>query len=144
MDFSGIFSRTRSHELSRQPGRCYFARLRNLALLWLMHDFDFSAEEVVDLRWSALNLNNGRLCVRNKETGRETVFWLDADALKILKKWRDYQARSTFYKALEHVFTNIEGQSLNPCYVRVLLFGLIVYTFLPINFLPIARADFDS
>ncbi len=122
--------------------RFYYARLRNLAMLWLMHDFDLSARDAVSLRWQDFDLRIGRLTVRNYATGRERVFNLDSDALKVVHRWRDYQARSACYRALEFIFTTADGRQVPVLYVRFLLLGLLVYTFLPLNFLPIARPDF--
>lgn len=122
--------------------RFYHARLRNLAMLWLMHDFDLGVRDAVSLRWQDFDLHTGRLTVRNYETGRDRVFNLDSDALKVVRRWRDYQAESARFRALEFAFTTAEGRPLSKLYVRLLLLGLVVYTFLPLNFLPIARPDF--
>ncbi len=128
-------------DLSKPPCRRYFTGLRNLAMLWLMYDFDLTAREVTELKWHAVDLTGGRFKAGKKKAGKETQSRLNDELLEIMQKWRDCQAKSTFYRALEHVFTDAEGRPVSPRYVQLLLLGLIIYTFLPLNFLPIERAD---
>ena len=124
-----------------KPDRLYFVRLRNLAMLWLMDDFELGPQEITALKWHEVNLTNGKVHLKNVEAGREKVFRLDDDALTLMRKWRDYQARATYYRALEHVFTSMDGKPVSPRYIYLLLLGLVIHTFVPLNVLPIEKAE---
>jgi len=127
-------------DISKPPTKRYFIRLRNLVMLMLMYEHDLTIKEVTELKWCNINLFKGRLV--NKNNNRlQTNILLNEDSQKLLEKWHDYQAKGTYYRALEHVFTTTEGRPVSPYYVQLLQLGLIVYTFLPLNFLPIESAS---
>ncbi len=133
--------RKKYYEHPFQPNRRYFDGIRNLAMLWLMHDFDLSITEATNLKWHELNLSSGKLHLKTVNMEQERIFWLDKESLIVMQEWRDCQAKGTYYRALEHVFTTMEGRPISPRYVQLLMLGLVIYTFLPLNFLPIAKAD---
>jgi len=124
---------------SKPPTKRYFIRLRNLVMLMLMYEHDLNVKDVTKLKWHDLNLFSGMM-VKKDNPESQTNILLSEDSQKLLEKWRDCQAKSTYYKALEHVFTNTEGRSVPPLYVQLLQLGLIIHTFLPLNFLPIEQA----
>lgn len=124
---------------SAPPQASYFSRLRNLALLWLMSEHDLAIAEVAGLQWHQVNLVRGEF-VRKAEDGlKKAQLPLEGDLLHVLHLWKDCQARGTYYRALEYVFTDQAGKPLSPWSVRLLIAGLLFYTFIPINILPIAR-----
>ncbi len=112
-----------------------------MIMLLTMFELNLSTREVVGLRWQDLNLLTGRLLLRRQVGGPEKEYNLDEDLLWILKRWRKYQARATYYKALEYVFTDYEGQPVSALFVYTLQFTWFLNTFIPLNLVPDAPRD---
>ncbi len=105
-------------------------------MLLTKFELNLSTREVVGLRWQDLNLLTGRILLRRGTGGSEKEYNLDEDILWILQRWRKYQARATYYKALEYVFTDYEGQPVSALFVYTLQFLWFLNTFIPINLVP--------
>jgi len=141
MKFLGFDSANGSGEYSGRPSKKHFNRIRNLIMLLTKFELNLSTREVVGLRWQGLNLHSGLLLLRQDQRGLEKQYNLDEDLLWILKRWRKYQARGTYYKALEHVFTDYEGRPLPVLYVYSLQLLWFLNTFIPLNLVPNAPRD---
>ncbi len=105
-------------------------------MLLTKFELNLSTKEILELRWQDLNLLTGQLMPRQQKGGFQKAYNLDEDLLWILKRWRKYQARATYYKALEHVFTDYEGQAVSAFYIYTLQFLWYLNTFIPFNLVP--------
>ncbi len=141
MKFPGFDSSKEYNGLSGRPSKKYFNRIRNLIMLLTMFEIGLSTAEIIGLRWQDVNLPSGRLNVRRKAGRMEKEYLIDDDVLKILKRWRKYQARGTYYKALEFIFTDYEGKPLSRFFVYSLLFLWYINTFFPVKLVPDAPKD---
>ncbi len=120
-----------------QPNRPYFKKMRNLVILMLICDPGLKAPELTELKWQDLDLSSGKLRLRRGKNKQEYTITLDEDTLQILNDWRELQAKGTYYRACEHVFTTDEARPLSTGYVKYLAALFILNTFLPVNILPI-------
>lgn len=141
MKISGIFSSQEPGELSKQPYRKYFARVRNLVMLLLMFSMGLKTAEVTGLRWQDLNLLSGKLVLKGEKIGQERTLSLDDDVLNYLTRWRAYQAKGTYYRALEYIFTDLEGRPLSKIYLYSVLAFWFINTFLPVRLIPDVPPD---
>jgi len=141
MKFFGFDSADSSGEYSGRPSKKHFNRIRNLIMLLTKFELNLSTKQIVGLRWQDLNLLTGRILLRREtgEAGKE--YNLDEDILWILQRWRKYQARATYYKALEYVFTDYEGQPVSALFVYALQALWFLNTFIPLNLVPDAPRD---
>ncbi len=136
MRFSGFDSVKGPGEFSGRPPKKHFNRIRNLIMLLTMYMLGLSTKEIVSLRWQDLDLISGRFLLRKGPHGLKEEYTLDQDLLDILKRWRAYQARATYYKALEYVFTDYEGAPMSRLYLYALQFFWVFNTFIPVNLIP--------
>ncbi len=123
--------------LVKQPDRQYFKKVRNLIMLLLICDPGLKVPEITELKWQNIDLYKGKLNLKRGKNGQDSTLSLDENTLKILKEWRDCQAKGTYFRALEHVFTTTEGKPLSVCHVRLLFSVFILNTVLPVNILPL-------
>lgn len=137
MKIPGLFTSKKQVELAKQPGRQDFKKLRNLIILLLICDPGLKVSEIAELKWQDLDLFTGKLKLRRGKNGQQCTLMLDKNNLKIMKEWRERQAKGTYYRALDHVFTNTEGRPLSPRYVKLLFTLFILNTVLPVNIMPI-------
>ena len=77
--------------LLRQPNPRYPTGQRNHLLLKLMLDTGLRLSEAVNLRWNDVDLNTGKLVVRQGKGSKDRTLWLADDDLKLLRKWRQRQ-----------------------------------------------------
>lgn len=105
-------------------------------MLLTKFELALSTAEVINLKWQNINLKTGRLFFSRAKKGMKNEIFLEDDLLEILVRWRDYQARGTYYKALEYIFTDREGRQMSRLYVYSLLFLWYLNTFLPIKVVP--------
>jgi len=141
MKFTGFHSPKGYEEQSKRPSKKYYNRIRNLIMLLTMFELGLSTAEVIGLKWQNLNLKTGRLIFKRGKKGMKNDIVLEDDLLEILIKWRVYQARGTYYKALEYIFTDREGRQMSRFFVYYLLFLWGLNTFLPLKVVPDAPPD---
>ncbi len=110
-------------------------------MLLTKFELNLSAKDIVGLKWQDLNLLAGRVLLKSEKGGLQKEHSLDDDMVWILQRWRKYQARATYYKALEYVFTDNEGQPVPALFVYALQFLWILNTFIPLNLVPDAPRD---
>jgi len=105
------------HALLRTPNGRYPTGQRNHLLLKLMLDTGLRLSETVNLQWKDLDLNTGKLTVRQGKGKKDRTLWVGEDTLKLLRKWRERQARDV-KGSPGHVFTTLDGKSVSPRYVQ--------------------------
>lgn len=103
--------------LLKQPNPRYPTGERNRLMLRLMLDTGLRLAEAIDLRWKHIDLNTGKVMVRQGKGHKDRTLWLGEDDLAMLRTWRDRQAKATGGTP-ELVFTTLEGGKLHPRYVQ--------------------------
>ncbi len=103
--------------LLRQPNKRYPTGERNYLLMRLMLDTGLRLSEAVNLRWRDVDLNTGRVMIRQGKGHKDRTLWIGEDDLVLLRKWRQRQAQDVKGRPV-HVFTTLKGTRLIPRYVQ--------------------------
>jgi len=103
--------------LLRQPNPRYPTGERNRLMLRLMMDTGLRLAEACALRWRDINLTTGKLIVRQGKGAKDRTLWGGESDLKILRKWRERQARDVAGNS-DHVFTTMAGNPISGRYVQ--------------------------
>lgn len=106
--------------LIRQPNPRYPTGERNRLLMIVMLDAGLRLAETINLRWRDLDLNTGRLMVREGKGAKDRTVWLGPDAIELVRSWRQRQA-DEIGGNVERVFTTLAGKQLQPRYVQAML-----------------------
>ncbi|MFC2081919.1 tyrosine-type recombinase/integrase [Candidatus Bipolaricaulota bacterium] len=103
--------------LLSQPNPRYLTGHRNRVMLRLMLDTGLRLDEVSELRWKDIDLNTGKVMVRQGKGAKDRTLWTGEENLAALYRWRERQAKECAGNR-QRVFTTKEGGKLDPSYVR--------------------------
>ena len=103
--------------LLRQPNPRYPTGERNRLILSLMLNTGLRLSEAIALRWKEIDLNSGKLMVRQGKGLKDRTLWVSESDLTNLWNWRERQARDVVGNS-EHVFTTLAGNSLSGRYIQ--------------------------
>lgn len=101
--------------LLKIPNKRYRTGLRNLCMMRLMLDAGLRASEVLHLLPRDVDLNTGRVFVREGKGKKDRVVWLNEASLVLLREWRERRADGKF------LFCTIEGKELDSRYLRAMV-----------------------
>ncbi len=79
-------------QLLSMPNKRYPSGHRNKVLMEVMLDTGLRRAEVSNLQWRHINLNTGKLLVKNGKGGKDRALWINEDALDGLREWRERQS----------------------------------------------------
>jgi integrase/recombinase XerD len=100
-----VLTESEQAALLKVPNKRYPSGERNYLLMRLMLDAGLRLAEVIDLKWQHIDLNTGKLMVREGKGMKDRTLWLNDDALELLKSWRERQA--AIAEGADLVFTGI-------------------------------------
>jgi len=103
--------------LLRQPNPRYPTGERNRLLLSLMLNTGLRLSEATGLRWRDLDLNTGRLMVRQGKGAKDRTLRVSAENLRRLQRWRERQAKK-IAGVPAHIFTTLKGTPVSDRYVQ--------------------------
>jgi len=103
--------------LLRQPNPRYPTGERNRLMLRVMLDSGLRLAEASALRWRDVDLNTGKLMVRQGKGAKDRTLWLGDEDLRLLQHWRDRQSDAVGH-APEHIFTTMKGKPVSSRYVQ--------------------------
>lgn len=103
--------------LLRQPNPRYPTGERNRLMLSLMLNAGIRLSEATALQWRDLDLNSGKLLVRQGKGAKDRTLWVGDSDLGMLQRWRDRQAQ-TVAGSPRHVFTTLDGNPVSGRYVQ--------------------------
>ena len=98
----------------------YLSPQRNKTLIKLTLDSGIRLSEALKLKWSDVSLQTGKLRVNSGKGGRDRILWLGEEPLKLLRAWRERQARALGY--FDHVFTTRTGKPAAPRDIREMVY----------------------
>jgi len=101
----------------KQPNPRYLTGQRNRVMLRLMLDTGLRLSEMIHLRWKDIDLNSGKVMVRQGKGAKDRTLWTGEANLSELVKWQARQAAECTGPALV-VFSTKKGGKLNPAYVQ--------------------------
>jgi site-specific recombinase XerD len=106
--------------LLKQPNPRYPTGERNQLMLRMMLNTGLRLAETTALSWKDIDLNTGRLQVREGKGARERVLWVGDSDLEALREWRARQARDV-EGTPGHVFTTLDGKPVSNRYVQAMV-----------------------
>jgi len=112
-----VLTATEQEALLAQPNPRYLTGHRNRMMLRLMLDTGLRLSEAIDLRWKDIDLNSGKVMVRQGKGAKDRTLWTGETNLVDLINWRERQARECAGSP-ENVFTTKEGGKLDPRYIQ--------------------------
>ena len=112
-----ILTATEQEALLAQPNPRYPTGQRNRVMLKLMLDTGLRLSEAINLRWKDLDLNSGKVMVRQGKGAKDRTLWTGEANLVDLINWRERQTEKVG-QSTEHVFTTLEGGPLDARYIQ--------------------------
>jgi len=112
-----VLTETEQKALLAQPNPRYLTGHRNRMLLRLMLDTGLRLSEAINLRWRDIDLNSGKVMVRQGKGAKDRTLWTGEENLAALVAWRERQLAECS-GAPENVFTTKAGGALSPRYVQ--------------------------
>jgi len=112
-----VLTGTEQESLLSQPNPRYLTGHRNRVMLRLMLDTGLRLDEVSELQWRDIDLNSGKVMVRQGKGSKDRTLWTGEANLAALIEWQDRQAKECTGSP-QRVFTTKQGGKLNPAYVR--------------------------
>jgi len=112
-----VLTATEQEALLAQPNPRYLTGHRNRMLLRLMLDTGLRLSEAINLRWRDIDLNSGKVMVRQGKGAKDRTLWTGEENLAALVAWRERQLAACS-GAPENVFTTKGGGPLAPRYVQ--------------------------
>lgn len=108
-----ILSRDEQRAMLAVPNRKKPTGQRNHALLSIFLNTGLRLSEALDLKAGDLEMESGRLTVRQGKGGRDRVLWLQDEDVELIKNWlKERPAES------DYVFCTLKGRRMNERYVR--------------------------
>jgi len=112
-----VLTATEQRSLLAQPNPRYLTGHRNRIMLRLMLDLGLRLSEAIHLRWKDIDLNSGKVMVRQGKGAKDRTLWTGEANLGALHEWRERQA-SECAGSPQNVFTTKQGGELDPRYVQ--------------------------
>lgn len=98
--------------LLKVPNKRYLTGHRNLVMLHLMASVGLRVGEVLNLKLADVDLNTGKLMVREGKGKKDRAVYLNGETLELLRSWRERKPESELY------FTTLKGEPINDRYLR--------------------------
>jgi len=103
--------------LLAQPNPRYPTGERNRLMMSLMLNTGLRLSETTGLQWCDLDLNTGKLFVRQGKGAKDRVLWLGEEDTGLLHRWRQRQA-SEVCGDCSLVFSTLDGKAVSNRYVQ--------------------------
>jgi len=115
-----VLTESEQEALLAQPNLRYPTGARNRTMIQLMLDTGLRLSEACNLRWKDVDLNTGKLMVRQGKGAKDRTLWIGEEDLELLRTWRERQAKDVTGNP-EHLFTTLAGKPVSPRYVEAML-----------------------
>ena len=112
-----VLTETEQEALLAQPNPRYPTGERNRVMLRLMLDTGLRLSEAIALKWRHIDLNSGKVMVREGKGKKDRTLWTGEENLEQLRKWRERQT-AVVERPCELVFTTLKGGELHPRYIQ--------------------------
>ena len=89
--------------------------LRSTCILRVMLDAGLRVSEVTNLRVRDVDLNTGKIMIREGKGKKDRALWVRGETLDLFRQWMDIKPQSDFF------FTTLKGGKLNDRYIRQLV-----------------------
>jgi len=115
-----VLTESEQAALLAQPNPRYPTGARNKTMLQLMLDTGLRLAEACNLRWKDVDLNTGKLMVRQGKGAKDRTLWIGEEDLDLLRTWRERQAKDVKGTS-GHLFTTLAGKPVSPRYVEAMV-----------------------
>ena len=112
-----VLTETEQEALLAQPNPRYLTGQRNRTMLRLMLDIGLRLSEVINLQWRDIDLNSGKVMVRQGKGSKDRTLWTGEANLAALVAWRERQAQECSGSP-QTVFTTKMGGQLDTRYIQ--------------------------
>ena len=112
-----VLTQDEQERLLAQPNPRYPTGARNKTMIQLMLDTGLRLSEACNLKWNDIDLNTGKLMVRQGKGAKDRALWIGEQDLELLRTWRERQAKDVKGNPA-HVFTTLAGKPVSPRYVQ--------------------------
>ena len=112
-----VLTTTEQKAIVAQPNPRYLTGHRNRVMLRLMLDTGLRLSEAIHLRWKDIDLNSGKVMVRQGKGAKDRTLWTGEANLATLVEWQERQAKECTGSP-QGVFTTKEGGKLDPRYIQ--------------------------
>lgn len=94
----------------------YFNSIRNKTIVILTLNSGLRLQEIIDLKWKAINLSTGQLKVVQGKGNKDRILWLSDYALENIREWRTKQHEKI--GECEYVFTTNTKKQIDAKAIR--------------------------
>jgi len=112
-----VLTATEQEAIVDQPNPRYLTGHRNRVMLRLMLDTGLRLSEAIELRWKDIDLNSGKVMVRQGKGAKDRTLWTGEANLAALVEWRERQVKECS-GGPQNVFTTKQGGKLDPRYIQ--------------------------
>ena len=112
-----VLTESEQTALLAQPNPRYPTGARNKTMIQLMLDTGLRLAEACNLRWKDIDLNTGKLMVRQGKGAKDRTLWIGEEDLESLRTWRERQAKDVTGNPA-HIFTTLAGKPVSRRYVQ--------------------------
>jgi len=112
-----VLTPTEQEALLAQPNPRYLTGQRNRVMLRVMLDTGLRLSEAIHLGWKDIDLNSGKVMVRQGKGAKDRTLWTGDDNLAALVAWRERQSSECAGRP-QTVFTTKAGGKLDPRYIQ--------------------------
>ncbi|MCK5827015.1 tyrosine-type recombinase/integrase [Candidatus Bipolaricaulota bacterium] len=112
-----ILTAAEQEAIVAQPNPRYLTGHRNRVMLRLMLDTGLRLSEAIHLQWKDIDLNSGKVMVRQGKGAKDRTLWTGEANLTVLVEWQERQAGECTGSP-QSVFTTKEGGKLDPRYIQ--------------------------
>jgi len=98
----------------------YLSSHRNKVMIKLMLNTGLRLSEVINLKWSHINLQICKLKVVQGKGGKDRILWINESTLNELRAWRERQVKDI--EQVDNVFTTRDGNILKPADIRKMIY----------------------
>ncbi|GAG35635.1 unnamed protein product, partial [marine sediment metagenome] len=112
-----ILTATEQEAILAQPNPRYLTGHRNQVMLRLMLNTGLRLDEASSLRWKDIDLNSGKVMVREGKGAKDRTLWTGEANIEALVEWRERQVKECAGSP-QNVFTTKAGGKLDSSYVR--------------------------
>jgi len=112
-----VLTESEQEALLAQPNPRYPTGARNKTMIQLMLDTGLRLAEACNLKWNDIDLNTGKLMVRQGKGSKDRSLWIGVEDLEALRTWRERQATDVTDNPA-HIFTTLAGKPVSRRYVQ--------------------------
>lgn len=87
-----ILSGNELKNLFNQPNSRYPTGQRNYTILKITYDLGLRLSEIINLKWKHVNLNTGRVMIKNSKGAKDRPLFLPPEDIDLLREWRQRQS----------------------------------------------------